>query len=76
MAAAFDGIDAVSGSAVICEQGDRMNGWVWWLANGEAHYVFNHLGERRFQMSGAVPTDSSLLTVTAEPADADGVTTP
>ena len=38
MVATFDGVVPVTSSAVLCEQGDWISGWAWYLADGDVRW--------------------------------------
>jgi hypothetical protein len=60
MVAAFTAPLGGDARGVLCEQGDWIAGWAWYLAGGEQRWcIAGKYGAR--EVTGAVPTDATLL---------------
>jgi arylsulfatase len=60
MIATFANGIADAGTAVLCEQGDWISGWAWYLAGGEARWCIAGKGGAH-TVAGAAPPDTRLL---------------
>ena len=60
MVATFDGVVPVTSSAVLCEQGDWISGWAWYLADGDVRWCIAGKGGTH-TVSAVVPADTQVL---------------
>ncbi len=60
MLAAFTGPVPVDGCAVLCEQGDWLSGWAWYLADGEVRWCIVG-GDGAHLATARVPASARLL---------------
>jgi arylsulfatase len=73
MEAAFASPIGPDASGVLCEQGDWISGWAWYLADGELRWV--HVGKAvDDRVVAPVPAGVSSLAVAAEPRPEGGFT--
>lgn len=71
MVAWFDADIASDASGVLCEQGDWMAGWAWFLRDGEVTWIYTTSGVE-YRISARVPPDCRVLSVAAVPRDGAG----
>ena len=65
-----DGLEA-GASGVLCEQGDWIAGWAWYLRDGAATWIYDVAGARG-RVDGTVPPDARSLVLEATPRDGGG----
>ena len=56
---------------VLCEQGDALSGWAWFLADGVVTWVLSD--GRAHRLTAPIPVGAELLVVDATPAEGGGV---
>ena len=66
MAARFSDPLAADAEGVLCEQGDWLSGWAWFLADGAVTWVLNVNGTEH-RLSAALPVGAELLIVDGTP---------
>ena len=67
LVARFDPGLAPGATGVLCEQGDWIAGWAWFLADGELRWVLT-LDGIEHRVSGDVPVGARVLSLDAAPA--------
>jgi len=68
LVASFDRAFATATPAVLCEQGDWISGWAWYLADGDARWCVAGKGGVH-TVGGAVPAGTQVLVAQGTPAD-------
>jgi len=66
MVASFDDALTADASGVLCEQGDWMAGWAWFLQDGEITWILAWNGEEH-RLSSHLPLGTTTVTVDAAP---------
>ena len=66
MVAIFDGPLAADATGVLCEQGDWMAGWAWFLVGGTATWIYTTSGTEH-RVSAPLPAGCRSLAVVATP---------
>lgn len=66
MVASFDGTLATDASGVLCEQGDWMAGWAWFLRGGEITWILAWNGEEH-RLAADVAVGTTTVVVDAVP---------
>ncbi len=72
MVALFDGPLAADATGVLCEQGDWIAGWAWFLAGGTATWIYTTSGTEH-RISARLPAGCRSLAVAATPRPTGGV---
>jgi arylsulfatase len=68
MVAAFTSAVTPDATGVLCEQGDWISGWAWYLADGELRWcIAGKYGVR--EIAAPLPSDSTVLVADAELVD-------
>ena len=68
MLAAFTGPFLQKGSAVLCEQGDWLSGWAWYLVDDELRWCIAG-GHGACMAAARIPTDARVLGAQGEITD-------
>lgn len=66
MAASFDDALGADASGVLCEQGDWMAGWAWFLRDGEITWILAWNGEEH-RLNSSMPIGTTTAVVDAVP---------